>query len=846
MLQNFRIDFISFLIGFITACLFWLLVSRFNPLFPLLKSRIMGGIRNFRQRNLEGADHYLRMDTIRRAQRMHITAEMFALDEILVPPMLIAPPVQIEHDMAAPHLTVASQTIPYMPDWPELAANMTTMNISIGTVLQKGASIAVIGQPGAGKTVALAALACQMARKDPELGRLQEFLPIHLHILDLAPDLLENVNPLNAIIKAISPRANPIIRSQMTRLITLNFHQGSAILILDGLDELHPTALSQAAKYLKLVREKYPNIQIVAAASPYYQDGLTDLDLIPLGLAAWGAANRYEFLDLWKEKWALYIEPEIAKTPSLSPIPHLLIDNWLRGERGLPSPLEWTLKVWGAYAGDLRLGLSTPYETIIAHNSLSLLARDSAELIAQEFLIKGQAALPYQDLVNLITKQAAATPAFVDELSASSQSASQTPVKGKTPEKRDLILSVGEKAIENLVKGGLLVEHAGSLLRFMSPSITGYLAAPGMKNQIPLQVMEHPLWAPSHQLMRFVAAIGENVAWIETFVKQDDGPLLHNLLAAARWLGDSTSSAPWRAIVFRNLANNLNNEELPFSLRGRMAAAFVCSNDPSAPKLFKKLLTTNTPSVRILSALGIGAWGDPALITDLTDLIHDEEESIRNAACMGLVSLHTETALHAVADCLLNGDESIRQAAAEALVFLPNQGVEIIREAVKLNDLLARRAAVFGLMQIREPWAKQMLDQIAVEDGQWVVRNAAAQAIETIQEIDHRVPKAFPPPHEATWLISFAGKRGLGLSAVQPATDVLLLALKAGTLEDQIASLRYLKNVPQENVIQAVYGTFYGEQPSLKDAALLTIWNWALGGVKLPFPSIVDLKYTAN
>lgn len=105
---------------------------------------------------------------------------------------------------------------------------------------------------------------------------------------------------------------------------------------------------------------------------------------------------------------------------------------------------------------------------------------------------------------------------------------------------------------------------------------------------------------------------------------------------------------------------------------------------------------------------------------------------------------------------------------------------------------------------------------------------------------------SMPPPHEATWLISFAGKRGLGLSAVQPATDVLLLALKSGTVEDQMATPRYLKNTPEENVIQAVYGTFYDDQPELKDAALLTIWNWALNGIKLPGPSITSLKYTSD
>jgi HEAT repeat protein len=200
--------------------------------------------------------------------------------------------------------------------------------------------------------------------------------------------------------------------------------------------------------------------------------------------------------------------------------------------------------------------------------------------------------------------------------------------------------------------------------------------------------------------------------------------------------------------------------------------------------------------------------------------------------------------LSAVADVLLNGDERLRQAAAESLVYLPKQGPDIIREAAQVNDLLTRRAAVFGLLQIREPWSKQMLEKIAVEDGQWVVRNAAAQALDVLQERDPRIPRPLLLPHETPWLVSFAGKRNIGLSEYQTATNVLLMALKSGTFEDQMAALRYLKDMPEENVISAVYSIYYGDQPELKDAALLLIWQWTLAGVKLPSPSLFGVVLT--
>ena len=131
---------------------------------------------------------------------------------------------------------------------------------------------------------------------------------------------------------------------------------------------------------------------------------------------------------------------------------------------------------------------------------------------------------------------------------------------------------------------------------------------------------------------------------------------------------------------------------------------------------------------------------------------------------------------------------------------------------------------------------------MAVEDGQWVVRNAAAQALEAFQGKDPRVPSPLPEPHESPWLVGFAGKRGIGLSAYQSPIDVIMLALQSGTIEDQLTALVYLKDYPDENVVLAVYNVFYGEQPELKDAALMTIWHWTLGGVKLADPAALGIS----
>ena len=49
-------------------------------------------------------------------------------------------------------------TLPYLPAWPELAAIYNTATLTLGQALSGGMNLVIIGQPGIGKTVALAHL----------------------------------------------------------------------------------------------------------------------------------------------------------------------------------------------------------------------------------------------------------------------------------------------------------------------------------------------------------------------------------------------------------------------------------------------------------------------------------------------------------------------------------------------------------------------------------------------------------------------------------------------------------------------------------------------------------------
>ncbi len=831
------IDLLSFLIGFIAATLFWFLVWRLKPLIPKAVAWYKNYLREMRLRNLVGVNDSIRKDAIRRAQRAHLAASLFSLDEILITPRLLAPPATIEPDSPGPSLSLAEQIIPYLPDWPEFSSPFNVPTLSLAEALEHRCQIALVGRPGSGKTVALAYLASIISRQDPAAGHLAERTPLYTHILDLDTTLPEEASdPLANLHKTFLSRVSVLVQNQLLRFLTDQLIEGNVLLILDGIDELPPADLPPVAAYLSKLLDKYPKTQIIAAANYEFFDGLGKLGFVPLALTSWNDAQRTEYLERWTQNWMTHIAPEITRQTSTQPVSPLLINNWLRGERGAWSPMEWTFKVWGAYTGDLKAASAVgAIETYISRLIAGPVTRPALEALAREFVVQGKAALPYNHLEKILTSMAPvqAQPAE-DEVEA--ESPLERARKGTGKKGGDLISSAGELMIIALSNNGLLVEHANNQISFFTPVLAGYLSCYALFDEDINTALQNPYWNYSSQALRYTALRGKEIAWIDNFLRSEELPLYRRLLTAARWLPDSPANAPWRSSVLRGLAGLIQTEMLPLSLRTRFLAAFTGMNDASVLKLFQQLLLSQSAAVRQIAALGAGAFGDPAVVNNLMEMLADAETEVRNAACFSLAAIRSEQALRVVAEALMQGDEALRQAAAEAIIFIPELGPETLKEAVHVDDLLTRRAAVFGLLRVREPWTKELLEKMTVEDGQWVVRNAAANAVEELQNPNPYIPKPLPPAWESPWLIEFSAQHGQGVLPGDTPIETLLLALTSGTADDQVMALEYLKDHPVEKTFIELFKLYYGNQPEMQEVALRTLRYLTSCGVEMPSP----------
>ena len=846
-LQNFQLDRTSFWLGFVAGSLVWWILGQLRPQLRRLWQAIKERSQQARQELQAGTEVHHRNDTIRLAQRWHLAAPLFSLDEILIQPRVLAPPPAVEPNLVPPALDITELALPYLPNSPELASIYGAPTLSLADAMQNEVNLILLGHPGSGKTVALAHLAAMVARHDSQVGKLSELVPFLIHVADLLLPPRDPENLLSSLNDVIISHASALTLPRLTTFVQTSFEDGRALLLLDGLDELPQAGSQQVVEYLAALLAEYPMTRVVTTASPGYFGGLTALGFVPVAIAAWNKDQRAAFIKQWGRLWTHYVVPSTREDPeAIEPLDAAILNGWLLTDTRPVTPLDLTLKVWATYAGDLlgpenTDGIEAYIKRMIVDVSKARLA---LERLASQMLYSMQPVISRQDAQEWFAEYEA--PIESNEQvtigDAEEISGEEIPSKVKAATAEPI---TNTRVLQNLVENGLLTTALDDRLKFVHPAIAGYLASQPLSAQVLARqsqgeiedLLNQTEWVNNTLTLHYLASQDSTGYWIK-WIPDDSStdPLKRSLFKIARLLRDAPEKANWRAGIMRQLAECLQDENLGLSLRGHALAALVNSNTPGTETLFRKLLSSPQPLIRQLAALGSGALADTKASEDLTNLLADRIPDVRRAACLALVTIGNKDSLEALAEALLHGNEDLRRFAAEALANHREEGHPTLQEGSKLEDFMVRRAVVFGLMRVKEPWSFETLGKMQVEDDQWVVQNAATQALEDMQMPDPHIPKPLPPLTETPWLIAFAGEKGIGVVPGKPAVDLVLKALQEGSEEQQLAALHYLSLHGDVSAILPVYQLYFTSQNEVNNAALNTLWHLAAAGIELPSP----------
>ncbi len=833
----------SFFLGFVSATIFWLLITRARPLWNEMRASLKEQREASESRKTNSVEENHRRITLRRAQGMHLAAQLFALDEIILEPVVIAPLQNVEPGMPPKFEDVISQTLPYLPTWPEIAAVYQPQTLTLSQALAGNSNIAIIGQPGSGKTVSLAHLASLAANRSEKLEGLKNHVPFLVHVADLKLPIADPKNALTPLIEAASEHAPLFDIGKLPDFFKSTFKNGHALLLVDGFDEIPPESQLVISEYFKMIIQNYPQTRIVTTGAPEYLDGLISIGFAPLALCAWSKLENEMFIEQWGQIWSQTVAMETWMQAGPETVDPLLLNIWLGMDNANLTPLELTLKAWGAYAGD-SLG---PHILEVIASHIRRVAPVNTPLAALETLGM-QAVLNLQPVFDPrkarawvksfeVAEEKPEGEASAEQQKSEAETKEDTkPQKGKKAEK--VVATPTSGLLGKMAASGILITHPNNKMRFAHSVFAGYLAGRALAQfNAEDTILNQPDWSGKYLAMRYFASHGDAGKLVQSLLELSRLPMHRPLFAAARWLRDAPKNAPWRGKLFGTLASIMQTEGIPLSLRGQAMAAFAISNDTNAATLFRQFSTSTSFELVQLAVLGSGVMRDVKAISALENAMEAPSLSVRRAACMALVAIGTNESLEIVAQTLLTGDEDIRRAAGEALANDNNEGYSMLRDGITINDILLRRAVVYGLGRVPHAWATEILKKLQVEDEQWVVRNAATEVLDAKAHLGSLAPGKLRAPSDTPWLVEFAGKQGMGISPGVPATDILMLALKGDDPDARIAALPFLKFTPTEGVLVQLYSAMYKDDPELREAAYNTLWEIGLSGTKLPEPS---------
>jgi HEAT repeat protein len=156
-----------------------------------------------------------------------------------------------------------------------------------------------------------------------------------------------------------------------------------------------------------------------------------------------------------------------------------------------------------------------------------------------------------------------------------------------------------------------------------------------------------------------------------------------------------------------------------------------------------------------------------------------------------------------------------------------------------MEDLMVRRSVAFGLIRVNQPWAIKIVENMQLEDTEWVVRNAALQAFTEFQRKNRFAPAPLTDPTEIQWLIDYATKIGTTVAPGKPADDLVLKALRNGNHEEILNALDYLRYKCDARTINDIYNAYTNTDSEIKDAAYYVLWLMMIAGINLP----ISIKY---
>lgn len=727
------------------------------------------------------------------ARSVAVAAHLAPLDAVFVEPRLLAPRPLLESISAVERADTAPPALP------------------LRRVLGGHTRLAILGGSGMGTTAALAHLALLSVTSPVEGGGeaeamgplVKDRLPFYVSLaaMDWVGPEEETAKKSGGLDKLLNA-AVAIVGGSAGVVGPLRTHveTGQAIVLADGWDDLLPDERRRAAAWLDELMDRLPgNLWLVASGMRNY-GALTESGFVPLTLAQWDAGQVEAFAGRWLET--------CASPDDSSPVPlRELVAILRRAVRSGSSPMELTLRAL-VHVTERR---SPTGRAALFDRALDLLLLPGGQGDGREeeswLLVTCRAALGQ---VALELQQSGWTAATSEEIRAAIEAV--LPPPAERPKR------AGSRVFRTMTgKRKLLRPVAPNRYAFAHRLWQAYLAARQLMTADPSSLLgrlEDPRWS---EVLRFYGELGDIGPLVAACLRGPDDLFHTRLLTLSSWVSVAPRDAAWRDGTMAVLARALLEPGIPASTRQALAKAMAATGAPGVAYFLKQTLQHADPGVRSAAILGLARAATESDVAVIGMALFEEDPVVREAAVHALAEIGTDAARHQLAQVLTEGDEVLRVDVANVLAGFGEQSVELLRGLMESEDVVTRRAAVFGLAQAG---ARDLLQEIAREDEQWAVRSAASAALEELQEQEEISGVApLPEVERLPWLVSWAATHGQGVGAGDAARQMLRRALREGDDAVRLAAARVLGQIGHRDEVEPLQAALADPDPGVASAA---------------------------
>ncbi|MCP4536967.1 MAG: NACHT domain-containing protein [Chloroflexi bacterium] len=793
-----RFDFVSALIGVIGTLILVGLIYYFRDKLSQGRENITGSLTQFSQGLQANTDDRYRALVVTQARSLSTLAHVAPLNVVFVEPELIVPISSIQ----SPSDTDAQTTGPYVLPW--------------GQIVGEHPKLVILGAPGTGKTVLLAriAIVCARAiekssetRTVPEsiLGRLPIYVPLSAMNWD-EPDQDEpdgegkTDKQESKVDKLIDTAITAVTGNKgMANVLYEYLKAGRATILVDGWDELLPSQQQRATAWIsELTNDLSGNLWLVSAEPRGYAP-LIEAGFISLKLKAWNTTQ----IEAFTQQWLAACPPTDADGAESGVALRQLTAALQYAARAGAPPLELALQAF-VYLSD---GQMPAKRASLFDQVLDLLLRQEKE----ENLWLSTACRATLEQIASDLQQNERTTISREEIDAAIESTLSLSEELSARASAQVFRTItGEQ--------GLLRSTLSNHYSFTHPLWQAYLATRQLITLDSIDLTERlddHHWA---EVSRFYIEIGDAESLVTAWLRRPDDIFCTRLRTLGSWIKVAPENASWRDGAMAMLARRFMQSKHPAQIQRGLAESLAATNMSGVTYLFKQALRHPDAGMRQAAAIGLTKTANDSDLPALEAALADNDPAVPEIIIRGLARLGTDAATRLLARVFLEGDEAISTVAAEALAQCGKEGVDFLYEAIESEDTITRRATVFGLAKIG---ARDLLEKVARDDEQWIVRSAAVTAMEKLAE-QEKISGIVPPPktEQLPWLISWAASKGEGVGLGNAARRMVLRALIEGDASTRLAAAETLSEVGRPDDIELLKRALTIPDPDVANAAL--------------------------